>query len=1225
MHSNAQRIWRWSHRRARAVAVAALPLLHGPLLAQADGRGAAEPRPAEQLSAELQARLDWWSFRPLRPVALPAGAANDAHPIDAFLDAALAARQLRPAPPAAPAALLRRLSFALRGLPPSAAELADFQRDPSSAAWAARVDAWLDDPAFAETWARHWMDWLRYADSHGSEGDAPIPYAFRYRDYLVRALRQDVPYDQMVREHLAGDVLPAPRIDAATATNESALGAAQLRMVFHGYAPTEPLAERVRYTDDQIDVVSKAFLGLTVSCARCHDHKFDPISQRDYTALQGVFFACAPAVVDARVPTATDAQARAGLAASQAELRRALAERFLAAADELRARLARPDGELKAAIERAKDPGELLFPLARLAAGDAAPLQAWRAAANAATAAAGPAPVAQWQLQRDDDLAPWRRSGPGVQRTAAAGALTLANDGVRALRGIQPSGCYSGLGSATDRGVLLSPRVRLDAPLDLWLHVAGDAGAAVRPVVQDYPRDGSVYPITRLHGGGWRWVRFALDYWTGDEIHVELATAADQPVLADTGALASWFGVREVQLRPHGAPAPTASAGFAQSVLAAAGAREPATAAELAAIYAQAMAAAARAWRDGACSDGDALLLDALLRLDLLPNRTADLAEPVRERLRRCGDLQRQLAAPDRVPGVIEHAPRDAALLARGDHKQPTTLVPRRSLSLLGGAPCADAASGRLELARDWSRADNPLTSRVAVNRVWQVLFGRGLVATADNFGRLGAQPSHPELLDWLAQDFLAHGWSQKRLIRRIVTSAAWQRGTAAPTERARDPENVFYSHGAVRRASAEAVRDTLLALAGQLDAATIGGPSVAGSVPRRSLYVRQQRNAMDAFLAAFDAPVPASCAAQRLATNVPAQALTLLNDPFVWSCAEQWAAQPALGALPPPARVDAMYAAALGRAPSEGERARSLAFVAAEDAALAAQQQERAAIAAAHAQLQPQRDRAAAAVAAAIAGQRPPDVAPAQAFERAPLVLDAADRWQAHPLQKTVRAKTLIVSLQLADLRQRGGGAIAIEDAAGDVFDAIVFGEREPMRWMAGSERFARTQSFDGPEETEAHARRVHIAITWAEDGTVTCYRDGALYGRPYQASAPPEFAAATSFVALGVRHADPRRRSAPGADRLLAGTIFGAWVFDGALRPEAVRWHALTHAAVVAPELLAIAPPAVAADWRELTAAHEALRARARELAASPYPSTGWASLAHALCNHKEFVWLR
>ncbi|MBT7740454.1 MAG: DUF1549 domain-containing protein, partial [Opitutae bacterium] len=265
--------------------------------------GAPDPRDkppsAEQLAkttsweAVRERRKKWWSFQPVVNATAPKGKdkAWSGHPVDKFLLARMNEAKVTPNDEADALAVLRRLSFAITGLPPTPEQQETYAKaaaENTETATEKLVEELLAKPQFGERWGRHWMDWVRYADSHGSEGDPNIPNSFRYRNYLIRALNADVAYDQLVREHLAGDLLPDPRVNDDLGLNESAIGTAHLRFVLHGFAPTDALDEHVRFTDDQIDVVTKAFLGLTVSCARCHNHKFDAISQKDYYALFGI-------------------------------------------------------------------------------------------------------------------------------------------------------------------------------------------------------------------------------------------------------------------------------------------------------------------------------------------------------------------------------------------------------------------------------------------------------------------------------------------------------------------------------------------------------------------------------------------------------------------------------------------------------------------------------------------------------------------------------------------------------------------------------------------------------------------------------------------------------------------------------------------------------------------------------------------------------------------------
>jgi hypothetical protein len=906
--------------------------------------GAPDPRdtpPSDaQVAAEtdwdavLQRRKNWWSFQPIRKPALPSLVTPDAspHPVDRFLAVKLAAAKLTHAPRADAPTLFRRLSFALRGLPPTAAELAAFPADSRPDAFTRQVDAFLASPRFGERWARHWMDWTRYADSHGSEGDAPVPYAWRYRDYLIRAFNADVPYDQLVREHLAGDLLENPRLNPALGLNESALGIGHLRMVLHGFAPVDALEEKMRFTDDQINVVSKTFLGLTVTCARCHNHKFDPISQKDFSSWYGIFTSSAPATVAVDAPDPADSTRRAKLSETKDALRKILADAWVLDADALAEKLATPTAALTKAVDEAKDPAALLHPFWKLRqsppAADA--LAAWRAQVTAKSQRERTY-AQQWDLTRAADFAPWRRDGAGATAVSAAGAFAVAPDGDRVLTGIYPAGVYSHLLSSKDRAVVLSPKFQLAEKHDLWLCVAGEGAAIARFVVQNYPRDGTIYPVQKLARPQQQWIKLPLEYWEGDQIHVELTTAADHPVLADTKGARSWFGLSAVALTKTGEPAPAGHWEFTAPILSAVADRTATTIPDLAAAYAAAARASVQAWRDGRATDAQALLLDHLLRAELLRNRPVELAatQPLLTAYR---ELESALREPTRAPGVLETGAVDQPLFHRGNHKQPGELVPRRFLEAIDAKPYSATESGRRALAEDILRRDNPLAARVIVNRVWHHLFGRGLVATPDNFGRMGEAPSHPELLDFLAAWFVEHGYSIKALIRFLITSETWQLASTPPAgARDLDPDNRLLSHASIRRLEAEAIRDTLLAVSGDLKIEPMGGPPVLGRVPRRSVYLRVKRNDLDPFLSTFDAPVPTSPTGRRDVTNVPGQSLTLLNAPFVRELAEHWAQRLAQDpALPDSAgRVRAMFLHALARPPTAADLERSLRFVA--------------------------------------------------------------------------------------------------------------------------------------------------------------------------------------------------------------------------------------------------------------------------------------------------------
>ncbi len=894
-------------------------------------QGAADPRdnPAtpEEIArdssfpAVLKRRRRWWSFQPLADPVPPPGTGN---PVDRFQQARLEAEGLSPSPEADARVLARRFHLVLIGLPPSPEEVEAFAaahaRDPQAAAETI-TDRLLASPRFGERWARHWMDVMRYAETHGSEGDPAIPHAWRYRDYLIRALNADVPYAQLVREHLAGDLLERPRINPGLGINESALGTAQLRMVLHGFSPTDSLDERVTFTENQIDTVTKAFLGLTVTCARCHDHKFDPISQADFTAFYGIFTSTRPAIIDVNTPERQQLH-RERIGTLKTTLRQDLAKTWPGALEaalaQLRAWTPDPkklpaDGPLAAWARLArKAPADWPKEWARFQEQDEELLRketAFRAQPSTFT----------WDA-RTDGLKNWTADGPGLSGGAApAGSFSLHVKGPLAISGIHPAGLYSNLISEKHRGLLSSPCFTAEGG-KLWVRARGSK-ARVRYVVQNYPRSGTVHHRADVNSDVDIWVSWPLDYWKGDSLHLEVCTQPDTPIEgSDAGN--SWFGLREVFYAREGGLAPP-SGRPALALLDAS--RAPADPDTLAERYATALRRCIERWAAGGLSDAEAEFLDAFVRPGWLPHASGPLVGEFRR-------LEAEIPAPTRAPGVIEGGDSDQPLFVRGDHKQPAARVPRRFLEALDPTPYTleSGRSGRKELAESFVSASNPLLPRVIVNRLWQHLFGRGLIATPDNFGRLGERPTHPELLEWLARRFVADQGSLKAMIRLLATSRTFRlEDRATPEARARDPQNLLLSHFSARRLEAEAIRDAMLSLTGKLDLSA-GGPPVDGGAYRRSVYLRVVRNNLDPFLATFDSPVPSSCRGRRDSTNVPAQSLGLMNDPLVSRWAADWARRFAKG--DPDAAVGRMFLEAYGRLPTPAERELAKAHVAEAD-----------------------------------------------------------------------------------------------------------------------------------------------------------------------------------------------------------------------------------------------------------------------------------------------------
>ena len=926
-------------------------------------RGAYDPRDqppsAEQIASLTswetirEKRKQWWSFQPIRKVSPPDSGWSD-HPVDCFIARKLTGENLKPAVTADRRTLIRRLSFALTGLPPTPDEVADFLADESSNATERLIDRLLESDRFGERWARHWMDWTRYAESHGSEGDPRINFAWRYRDYLIRALNDDVPVDQLVREHIAGDQLENPRMNEGLGINESMIGVSQYRFVLHGFAPTDAHDELVRFTDNQIDVVSKAFLGLTVSCARCHDHKFDAISQKDFYSLMGIMVSSRPTMLTIDTPDRRNVN-RDELARLKPRIRNELADVWLQSLDSFPGRLvslsespvadaARDDRKKRKQNKRERNfdrPTHPLFvwlQLQSLKGKEFADrwneLQTqFRESQQRLQQRQRVRYPVQWDLTEQSEAETWFAHGTGTAgQTREAGHFHVLPAGQRAIDGIHPAGVFSNAVSDKHNGVFMSPKFPIEAKR-LFVRIAGKGDAKARYCVQHYPRRGTVYPVQTLSDGEWKWVAWDMTYWQGDQAHFEITTAADQPIEGEFGNDRSWFGISDLvyatQEQLDGEQAPRDEAAEFFSPLFAVAKPAPKNRTDVVRLYQTAIVECVEAWRDARLTDDQARFLDGIVRSELLPN-SLDASPPLRALVAQYRRLEDEIPVPQRVPGILDAESVDQPLLTRGDHKNPADPVPRRFLEAIDDTPYQTQASGRKELAEDLLRPDNPLTARVLVNRVWHHLFGRGIVATPDNFGRLGSEPTHPELLDWLATRFIEDEWSLKRLVRMLVMSHTFQAAGEPSLQAAEiDPDNLLLSHWSVRRLDAESIRDSLVSATGTLDL-TPFGPAAARNARRRSVYLPVIRNSMIPLLSVFDMPTPFSTQGRRDSTNVPDQSLTLMNDPEVETFAKDFAGRITREDASHSAKsaVTRMFVVALGREPTEVELTQAIEFV---------------------------------------------------------------------------------------------------------------------------------------------------------------------------------------------------------------------------------------------------------------------------------------------------------
>jgi hypothetical protein len=919
--------------------------------------GAPDPRDRVETAADvaweqvLRERRRWWSLQPVRSPPLPPGAG---HPLDRFLQARRAQAGLVAAGPAEPRTLLRRLSLVLTGLPPTPEEVEEYVRAARATPQAAAeevVDRLLASPHFGERWARHWLDVVRFTETHGNEWNYEVHHAWRYRDYLIRAFNQDVPYDQIIREHIAGDLLETPRPDSVVGTAFYRFGEVnhddciEFRQIGYDLA------------DNQIDTLTKAFQATTVACARCHDHKLDAVSMRDYYALLGILRS-SRLVSHTLDDAAANAAPKARLRALKELIRRELAEQWRADVQGLDARRLE---SWRAALKSDKLPLEdPLHPwLALQKRGSAGVSETWRQLADS---------YGRQQRERAEfnagnfvafGLDRWLSEGQGLaDGPAGSGDFALAPSGTAVLSAVYPAGTYTHLLSAKLNGALRSPV--LPARRFISFHVLGGKTSAVRLVSNNCQLNYVNYrALTRDE---FEWKRFAIPADAPSlRTYAELMTKFDNPKFPDQlGTLGGDSGNARVPWEQAAAD-PRSFFGITQAVvhdceetprpdlghLLPLFAGEVRDEAEAARRYAHVAAAAVEAWSQGRASDAQVRWLDWLLRRGLLGNSiqaTPRLAALVAE----YRQIEETLALPRIVPGIADAMPAfDQPLLARGDSRKPGAVVPRRYLEVLD-VPEPNSirhGSGRRELAECIASARNPLTARVMVNRLWHHLFGSGIVRTVDDFGRAGEQPTHPELLDYLADRFVAEGWSIKRMLRFLVLSEAFRMSsTASAAARTADPDNRLLHHYPARRLEAEAIRDSILTASGRLDCALFGPsihpyrdkanadrrlfPGPLDGHGRRSLYIRVNLMEAPQFLGAFNFPGGKVTQGRRDVTNVPAQALALLNDPFVLQQADYWAERLLRQTEDAAARVERMFQTALGRPPTAEERERFVAAV---------------------------------------------------------------------------------------------------------------------------------------------------------------------------------------------------------------------------------------------------------------------------------------------------------
>ncbi|MFG0319615.1 MAG: DUF1553 domain-containing protein [Planctomycetota bacterium JB042] len=863
-----------------------------------------------------ESAIEPWRYGPVVRPALPAvrDEAWVRNPIDAFVLARLEAASAPPAPPADPATLLRRVTFDLTGLPPTPDEVRAFVADPSDAAYEAAIERLLASPRYGERWARHWLDVVRYAETNGFERDTDKPFVWRYRDWVIDAFDEDKPYDRFVREQLAGDELDQVTPETLVATGFQRL------MQWDDEPGQGVLQARYDTLDDLVSTTSQAFLGVTLGCARCHDHKKDPIPQADYYRFMAFFHGLTDLRADGPLVEIPTPEERAEIDRRRAERDAELSAWLAARREEVEARGVRL---LRPSDDRTTWTGTLDVPA--------------------------------------DGTARFGLRGGGERARLTVGGVSLLGPGV-----------------AREQSIVLAAgtvEVRLDdvdpnaPPPALWWRPG-------RPPAWRHTFDDPGPDWTSPSFDDSTWAVGAPGFGTagtpGSEIGTEWSTrgvwlrrsfvwnAAERDALTFVG-----HHDDDLEVFVNGVLAVER-----EGYVTAYGALPPGDAARAAVRQGENLLAV-RCAQDfgGQFVHVEPARVDALAAAApadvAFGRRPLTLAATI-------GDAGPAREAFEAIRRRAIEVPRALAVTERGGRPEPLHVHVRGSAHALGDPvepafpalfdpppavvpdPPADApTSGRRRVLAEWiASEDHPMTARVMANRIWQHHLGRGIVRTPNDFGALGAGSTHPALLDWLAAEFVARGWSVKAMHRLILTSATYRMSSHAhPDALAADPANDLFSRFALRRLSAEEMRDTMIAMTGRLNERR-GGPSFYSRMPkealatssrpdaawgtspeeetfRRSIYIKVKRSLLTPFLAALDLADTDQTCPERFTTTQPTQALTMVNGEFVHEMAARFAER-LRGEVGDDVdrQIRRAIALALGREATDGEVASHRAFV---------------------------------------------------------------------------------------------------------------------------------------------------------------------------------------------------------------------------------------------------------------------------------------------------------
>lgn len=838
------------------------------------------------LTKWIKQGADWkphWSFIPPAAPDLR-GLTKDENEIDFLVEKKIKQRGLELAPEANKNSLIRRVSYLLTGLPPSREALRIYLADNSSNSYENMVDRYLNSPRYGEKWARNWMDVVRYAETKGHEFDYTIAGAWRYRDYLIRAFNEDLPYDQFVKEQLAGDLLPMPRRHPTIGTNESQLGTVFYTMAEGSHSPVDVRKDEADRIDNMIDVTTKTFQGLTVSCARCHDHKFDPISTADYYSLYGVMESSRFSPVAASL-TLSEEKNMEEVRNIDSYIRNKVADHW---------------GENRIVAIGKKH--------------------------NSSTEAkqVGTINSSEYTLLGDfrgRDLNGWKSDGLafGSKTTLGNPVFNKQSELVRLATGKASSrGISMGI-----FGALRSPDFIINKKF-IGVRAAGKK-ATIRIIIDNFQLIS--YPIyggieKRVDNEAGQNFIFDVSLWKGHKAYIEI--------------MAGEFSAHVYSLAKDAFVEVDYALAYDEKWIDPDHGRQGSYTLENSVQH----------WKNFNTSSQQVDWLNELLRKQALLKKIPGVSESLARRQQLLEGVYDSTFYNGIREGFGINSPvfvrGSHKELTRPVPRRFLSALPSKDTVF------RTAGSGRMELADEIINPQNPLMARVMVNRIWYQIFGRGIVETVDNFGLQGKLPSHPELLDFLAIKFQKEGWSVKRMIKSIAMSTTFRRSTNAMDgiEKS-DPDNVLLSHFPVLRLEAEDVRDGLLAVSGRLDTAMFGPPvpvhvtdfmqgrgrpQISGPLDgagRRSIYQEVRRNFLEPLMLAFDRPVPFTTFGKRNTTNVPSQSLILMNDPFVILQAELMTKNLLdQNKLSFDDRLKWIYQRAFSRDPSSGEIEKAKSFI---------------------------------------------------------------------------------------------------------------------------------------------------------------------------------------------------------------------------------------------------------------------------------------------------------